>query len=223
MNTKLADILSKSFLFDKLSVREVCELLSPLDLTLKEYHKDEIIYSPTSFEMKVGFVISGECIAVKKHEGFDDIPLNSMVPGASFGVLTCFTNIKEYPTYIIAIKDSLVAFLSKESIIKLVKKNGTVALNILNFMGNRINFLNDKISSFSSPSIEIKLATFLLQEYRKNGDNIKISKVSLAKTLGTGRASVYRTIDKLKNEGIIECNAKFIKILNPLQLERISK
>lgn len=224
MKELLPSILKQSFLFDGLTDDEILNIISPLDIEISYLEKNRTIFSPDSYEMKVGFVIIGECVVVKKRSGFDDIPLSIIGKGGSFGILTCFTSQKEYPTYVISKIPSTIAFFKDDDIINLAKANTTIAFNVIKFLGNRIDFLNDKITAFSSPSVEMKLVTYLLSEFREHNSLIlEINKAGLAHKLGAGRASVYRAIQKLKDAKIITTETKKIIINDLPGLERMSR
>lgn len=224
MKKMLPSVLKQSFLFDGLTDNEILNIITPLEVEILHFEKNRTIFSPESYERKVGFVIIGECVVVKKRTGFDDIPLSIINIGGSFGILTCFTMHKEYPTYVISKQPSTVAFFKDDDIINLAKTNTTIAFNVIKFLGNRIDFLNDKITAFSSPSVEMKLVSYLLSEYREHNSLVlEINKAGLAHKLGAGRASVYRAIQKLKDAKIITTQTKKIIINDLTGLERMSR
>ena len=86
------------------------------------------------------------------------------------------------------------------------------------------SFLNKKIATFSSDTVEQKFSNFLLNESKMQDClslSLNISKI--ATTLNVGRASLYRAIDSLSESKIIELENKKIIISDLEGLERISK
>lgn len=97
-----------------------------------------------------------------------------------------------------------------------------ITANCFRFFCERIEFLNQKIHSLSCGSSNQKLVNFLLHEfYCENGKFLVRIKscVELASKLNVSRASLYRAMDALQEDGIISHNGKMIEItdINRLQ------
>ena len=72
------------------------------------------------------------------------------------------------------------------------------------FLTDRIRFLNWKIDLFSASTAQQKLRLYLLH-LRKEGSEVTVEPLArLGHTLGMGRASLYRVIEKLEGEGVIK-------------------
>ena len=96
-------------------------------------------------------------------------------------------------------------------------------MNVIKLMGQKISFLNKKISTFSPNNTRQKVANHLYYLSKKMGDNFKLNCQKTSSALNIGRASLYRSIDSLVAEGIVEYTTGIIKILDIDKLERISK
>jgi len=143
--------------------------------------------------------------------------------GSSFGI-TAILSEEAFPTVIYAKKRSSVAFITRDELLTLIDKFPAVALNIIKFQNDRIAFLNKKIETFSAGSVEERLACYLIGECQKNNSEIFcFNRKKSAEILGVGRASLYRALDSLVLDNIIEFDSKKIIIKNPLGLERIAK
>ena len=106
----------------------------------------------------------------------------------------------------------------------LVKNEPEIAINIIYFLGNRIAFLNDKISTFSSDNTEQKVAKFLVYEVQKNDSlTFAFNCKKTSEALNIGRASLYRAIDSLTQRGILTLENKIINISDLDGLERTTK
>ena len=221
---KLYDFLSELFLFRGIGDEEKKLLISKIKPETKSYQRTEKIYTPTDYDEKVGFVISGRC-EVRRPDSLDrHVTINTLNSGDPFGILTIFGDGEVFPTEIYATKSTSVLFIRKDDILTLIKQSGEVAINIITFMTTRINFLNKKIATFSASSVETKLANHILSRHQKSGAlefpfNCKQS----SEAISAGRASVYRALLSLENEGLIKHENKKIIILDFEGLERISK
>lgn len=187
------------------------------------FERGEIIYSPRSYQRKIGFVVSGECeVCREKHDG-GRVKLNTLSQGQSFGISTVFSS-EDFPTLIYATRRVEIVFITQGELEKLIDAIPAVALNIIKFQSDRITFLNKKIETFSAGSVEDKLACFILDEYRKFGErDLTLNRMKTADKLGVGRASLYRALDSLAEAGIIKLETKKIHIIDPISLERMRK
>ena len=200
------------------------DIVEKISLTKESFSKGSTIYSPVKYDKKIGFILSGECIVRKSKSTRSAIPLNYMYPFDSFGIVSVISECDEYPTEVIAKKDTEVLFINRDDFVFLVKSYGEIALNVAKFLTKKIVFLNDKISAFSADNVEQKLANYLLQLSNRTGKNeLVFKKTQCAKSLNIGRASLYRAIDSLLSRGLISTDDKMILINNRLGLERISK
>ena len=195
-----------------------------MDSEVYEFEANESIFSPDDFDFKVGFIVQGECTVEKLKADGSSIPLNKLTRGDSFGILTLFSKSKEFPTLVRASKKASVMFLSKETVLELIKKHPQVSLSIISFMSDRIEFLNRKIATFSADSVEEKFAVYLLNEAKAlNSASLTLNLSKTAKILNAGRASIYRAIDALEKLALIKLENKKIYITDLTRLERITK
>ena len=216
--------MQNAFLFKDVDLEECKSLLLKTDVEYKRYEKGDCIFSPKSFEEKIGIVVSGKCEVLRCRSEGDGIPLNILSVGDAFGVVAAFAGCAEFPTEIIAQRSTEIAFFTKESIYLLMEQNIRFSINIINFLANRIAFLNTKISSFSGDNVEQKLAKYILNEYKARNDVcIKFNKKHAAEALNSGRTSIYRALDGLASERIICLDEKSIIILDLEGLERKTK
>ena len=80
------------------------------------------------------------------------------------------------------------------------------------------------IATFSGSTVEMKLASHLLSRYQKSGTlEFPFNCKHCSEAISAGRASIYRALLVLENEGLIKHENKKIIILDLKGLERISK
>ena len=220
---KHSDFFKETFLFAGINDDILTSLLSEITVTEIKYQKGETIYAPTDYEKKIGFIYTGEC-QVGRHTSTAVIPLNLLKTYDSFGILTCFSQHDEFPTVITAKSAATVLFIYADDLQLLISRNSTVSLNLISFLTQKINFLNEKIAAFSGGSIEEKLANYILSLKKKhNSLEFEFNKKKSAEALNCGRASLYRAIDALRSANLITLADKKIIINDPEGLERITK
>ena len=215
------NFLSEIFLFKEIESKEFDEIVKSLSYEIRQYKAKEIIYSPDSYENKVGFVIKGECSVIKSKNNGASVPLNTLKPGDSFGIMAVLSKQKEFPTTILAKRNSTVLFLTMNDTLELIKSHSSVAMNAIAFLIDRIGFLNNKIATFASDGVESKLTNYLMLQYKKHGKlEFSFNAQKTAAELNVGRASLYRAMSSLNEEGIIQYESKKIIIADLSLLEK---
>lgn len=221
MDADFLDFLSRIFPFKNLKERTLNAIFSEIDYSVERFSRGDVIFSPSCFQKKVGFVISGECEVEKPTDGDDGISLNILSRYASFGILSVLSEGAEYPTRIKAKKSASVLFISGEDMLAVIKKYPTVSMNVISFLADRISFLNKKVSTFSERSTSKKLASYLLLKFKESGERVSVSRTRISSEIGVGRASLYRDLSTFEDKGLISLSAKEIIINCPEGLERI--
>lgn len=153
---------------------------------------------------KLGIVIKGR-LSVFSESG---TLLNQLQPGNMFGVSTVFTGYSSHITRISAAVNSTVLFLREEELAAVFAEDFSVNRSYLSFLTDRIRFLNGKIDLFSASTAGEKLRLYLLH-LRRDSPEVEVEPLArLGNTLGMGRASLYRSIEKLEEEGILSRNGR---------------
>ncbi len=224
MNNQYKIFLMNTFLFDGLSNDERMRLINILPVIKVQYFRGDVIYSPSGFERRIGFVYDGECAVTSPSSQDSQVTFNRLKAGASFGVTTLFSEKNEFPTVVLAKTNCSVLFIEFEQIQQLIEQNKQIALNIMRFMTNRIEFLNERIASFSAGTVERKLVAYILENIKRTDElEFCFNKKQCAEALGCGRASLYRALDILVSEELITLSKNKIIINDRTGLERKQK
>ena len=213
-----------TFLFTGLSDDEALTALQKITPVIKTFEKGECIYTQSIYERKVGFVIDGCCEVKRVHSDGTTLPLNSIMRYGSFGIVAVLSESSEYLSCVISKNKSSVAFINRDDLFLLIREHPCIALNVAKFLANRIVFLNDKVHTFSGTSVEKKLSNFLISRMKSTGLlEFELNRKRTAELISTGRASLYRALDALRDEGYITYDSKKIYINDPKGLERNSQ
>ncbi len=182
-------------------------------LEVKAFTNGDIIHSPTVSESRIGILIEGS--AKVRPFGCDDKTLlKAMKTGEIFGIANLYAEDSAFPSIIIADKAAKVMFINTEAF-KAFIENDTAALRCyLGFLSKKIVYLNKKISTFAASNAECKLALYLIENNSEGKFHSSLSMSELANTLGLGRASLYRALDKLVNSNLIKKDGSDIYIID---------
>ena len=191
-------MLSGCFLFKALDEIQKAEVFEKL--TIQIFQKGEAIYTQHHFQKSLGIVLEGEA-AVKKDKG---TLLNILKEGSCFGAAALFAPAEEYVTSIMAHKACKVVFISGEELAQLFRKYPDMALDYIAFLSGRIQFLNQKIDSFTTPSAEDAVWQWILAHVDEGGKAVATGGFArLARELSIGRATLYRCLTQLEQDGKI--------------------
>lgn len=127
----------------------------------------------------------------------------------------------------IALKDSIICLIEKESIRKLLINNGNFASEIIKWYCKNEKQLFTKIKSLGHKQMHGRLADTLLYLCNDSFDQEEIfsslSRKDIADFSGISTESTVRLMADLKNDGIIQIDGKHIKILDKARLMNVSK
>lgn len=198
------------FLLDGLRENEKSEIISSLPETVK-FKKGEIVYSPESFRRAIGFVKSGSVSAVTNNS--QQMVMKRIYAGSCFGAAAVFGTSDTYVSTVSAAEDAEICFITEETLVSLFEKHPVTAVNYIAFLSDRIRFLNKKLSVISCSDAENTVLKYLTLSADDNGYAvIPVSMTELAKMLGLGRASLYRSLDALEKRGSIIRENNKIKV-----------
>lgn len=165
------EFFANTFLFRNIPCEKIEALIK--DAVIERcFERGELIYACDSFEKMLGFVFEGECEVVSKNSR---VPLNTLLPYASFGITAIYSPENEFPTNVYAKRSSVVYFISRDSLMKMISESADISYNIIAFLIGRISFLNKKIATFSGENVECKLAAYLLNLYKRIGDSFDLN------------------------------------------------
>ncbi len=211
MEEEKLSVLEKCALFRGLDRKQICERLKKCAPVEQAFSLGDEIRTEEKGKQSFGILLSGSLTVYAAGEALT--PLNRLKEGSVFGVAALFgspganTHIRgEGAGVVLLIEETQAESLWEDRIIR---------RNLISFLTNRICFLNRKIASFTAKGAEGKLARHLSQCADENGACTVESYSLLAKELHLGRASLYRAMDKLEEEGFIRREKKVIRLLYP--------
>ena len=214
--------ISSIFLFNNCNFFEINKTFKIIEnLILREYGPATTILSDETEAIGIGIILSGNA-TINSDSKVSSTPLRTLSEGNIFGAASLFNNGR-YTTTVIAATKCKVAYIPLEVVTTLCKKNSVIAMNYIKFLSDRISFLNKKVSIFTKGSTEAKLAYYIAElcDAKNATAELDISYSKLAETLGIGRASLYRSLDKMCENRIIDRTSKSITVLDLEKLKSL--
>ena len=203
----LADI----FLFKGLENSQKEIIISKLKKPIK-FKKGECVYSKQNFPNAIGYIIKGEAYAVTNNQS--SLYMKSFSKGDCFGAAAVFSNDENFVSSITAKTDLTVPFISENGLKQIFMDYPQTALNYIEFLSDKIRFLNRRLGLLSSGKAEDTLLNYLQATADdKNEAKIPNNMTCLSKTLGISRASLYRCLENLEKGGLILKEKNIIKVI----------
>ncbi len=168
------------------------------ELTAFSYKSGEVIYGRQDFERALGIIIKGY-VTVYKDTECKNVILRELREGDTFGAAALFGG-ECYASVLKAKKSAVIAFIPQVMMRRLMEEDFEVAERYISFLSDKIRFLNAKLDLHTAPSACEKLLSYLSTVKKAEKVNIQ----HLSKELDMGRATLYRAIEKLEKEGLIE-------------------
>ena len=217
MNNTIPTLLESLFLFKNLDFESLDSKYNiSLCCQIKNYAAGEKILLTNADGEHFLAVVSCGKIRLTARIKQKEATLKYAGNGEVFGAASLLNNMA--PAESTAECDSEVILIPSSLILKLISDNSTAALNYLNFLSQKISFLNREIAIFAAGSAEDKLATHL---YLLSSASVNISvesMSSLASQLGISRASLYRAVENLTAVNAISYDGKNFTVLNRQKL-----
>ncbi len=159
------------------------------------FKKGEVIYSEKNYRQALAVLINGKAEARETSEGGT---LCAFSQGSVFAAAAVFCNKENFVSNIVAKTNCEILFISEEELMKIFTAYPKTAVNYIAFLNQKIRFLNQKISVYSSSSAEAKVLKYSSEH---SGEKCNFSFV--AETLKIGRTSLYRALDALEQKNLI--------------------
>jgi CRP/FNR family transcriptional regulator len=220
----IIQLISSIPLFQGLPKDQIDDL--SMIVTDQSFRKGEIIFSEGDEGTGFYVVITGRVKIFKlSFEGKEQI-LHIFGPGEIFGEVPVFTGA-HFPANAEIMEESRIFFFPRDSLIALIKKNPSLALNMLAILSKRLRRFTALIDDLSLKEVPGRLAAYLLylSEQQKGSKELelKITKGQLASLLGTIPETLSRILGKMASQGLIESDGPRIRILDPEALRELAE
>lgn len=224
---------SSNFIENKISVFSVLTtdemILLKKNYVCQDYKKGEIIFKEGDKPSGLICLSEGKVKVFKEGVGGREQIVRMARPIGFIGYRALFA--EEYHTATaVAIEDSIICTINKETIYKLLRSNSELCLSIIKAFATELGFSNNRTVTLTQKHIRGRLAEsliFLKDTYGFEDDNstikIYLSREDIANLSNMTTSNAIRTLSTFAGEGIIGIDGRKIKILDLSKLEKISE
>ena len=188
--------MDELFLFEGVADDQILQMCAMLGEP-KVFEKGDVIYGGERCGA-IGVLLSGggECVAQS-----GGVLMKVFEAGEVFGAASVFGG--GAASRITASTRSVVQFIDRETLLSWFTRFPQTSVNYIRFLSARVRFLNRKIALLTMDSAQARLMEYLTNQADEAGVVRIQNMTQLAKTIGVGRTSLYRSIDALCETGWI--------------------
>lgn len=207
LNSSL-NFLKKTRIFKDADEKILTSVLNTYGKSIS-YSKNDIVFSRETYSPVICIIIKGEARVSK-----GETVISHLKDGEIFGAAFLYNQSYEFENTVTALTPLKVVIIEKSGVDELIKCDSSISFNYISYLSERIGFLNSKIEGYTKPSAEEKLMLYL----QKNADinngkcEISVSMTELSHVLQISRASLYRVIEALEQQGKICRDGKKIYV-----------
>lgn len=220
----LISILSTCILFQSITKDDLQKLLTNISINKSVFYKNETIALEGDNCSSIGIILSGKIEVKKLFSSGKSVTITTLSKGNIFGEVIIFSDKNTYPSTLSCTENSTVLFISKNDIFNLCNINKVFLNNFMSLLSNKILMLNKKLKNLSYDTIRAKIASYLLDLYKKQKSKsliIPCSRKELADILGVPRPSLSRELINMKNDNLLEFNGRNVFINNIYLIEEL--
>ena len=160
----------------------------------------------------LGILVSGS-LRLERRLGEDRrLFLRGLEEGDCFGLLTVFSGRPAGDLILTARGPAEAVLIPAEVLRWSLRRNTGIAENYIGALTDLGWFLSDSIGALAAGSVRERLLRHLRGRCGVAG-TLTVSMTDLARQLGLGRASLYRAMDALEEEGVLERSGKQITLI----------
>ena len=186
------------------------KLLESYKARQKKYLKGELIFQEGSLPANYYQILEGEVKMCNFNNEGREFIQGIFYEKQSFGEPPLFLN-RAYPANAIAVSDCVIAVLSKNNYLDLVRDNPEIALSIIEHLAHRLHYKSVMAAEISSQEPEHRLLklidysiTFFKTDKEADGFRINLTRQQMADLTGLRVETVIRAIKALEKKGAIK-------------------
>lgn len=181
----------------------------------RSYEKDQVIHFQNECCQSMDLILSGRVVVQNLDSEGNVLTISIFQDGDVLGANLIFSSRNTYPMTVLAQSPVVILHLHQELILELCQMNRTFMIGLMKAISDKTLILTDKINAISMKTIRQCIIDFLRYESRIQKSQViqlSSSKKELAQRFGIQRSSLSRELNKMRQDGLIEFDAKTVTI-----------
>jgi CRP-like cAMP-binding protein len=219
MGDYMIDKIKDNILFKNLTQEDIELSLSCSNAKLKDYEKNQIIFSQMDPPKALYVLINGSVSVCKDTPDGRKYIVTNIEEGDIFGEVYVFLQKADYNYYVVANVNSTVLAIPKEYFFNTCDKScnahSLIIQNMLGILAGKAYYLNNKLQLLTSGSLRQKIAKYLMDNCNnKKYVKLTMNREQLSAYLNVTRPSLSRELIKMQEDGLIEVDRDMVKIID---------
>lgn len=189
------------------------------------YKKGQTLFVQGNHPFGLYCISSGNIKLTKSGNDGKETILRIVHSGDILGHRSLFTE-DNYSATATAMEDTVVCFIDKKFITAIMKKNPSIALNIINKLSRDMGSAEKKLTSLHQKNVRERLGELILSLKATHGVkekdrwriDLKLTREEMATMIGTANETLIRFMTEFKDAGIIEQEGKVLYIKDEEEL-----
>ena len=218
-----SEILCQSPIFRGISPEALERLFQQIHYQVKSYPKGDMVVNSGEICDRLLIIQEGSVKAEMTDYSGKTIKIEDMTAPWPLATAFLFGRENRFPVTVSATSDCQLVSIPKDEFVKLLQMNALILNNYLNTISTRAQFLSQKLKFLSFKTIKQKIAHYLLELAGDRLQTVEIaqSQGQLAEMFGVTRPSLARTLGEMCQEGLIETDRRYIKILDKNRMNQL--
>lgn len=222
--TSLRQVPIFSFLKDK-DLKTVAH-----EVTETRYDKGQYIFREGDPADSFHIIKSGSVKCVKSSAEGREAVLKVLLPGDLFCCEAAVFDGAQHPGCALTVSPVSLLKISKKAYFKLLKESPEASLEIIKYLGNRLNEAQETAKSFALERADQRIATLLVKLAERIGKpspagiliDIRLSRQDLADMTGLALETTIRMISKLTRKGLLGKSGRRLVIKDLKRLKTLA-
>lgn len=213
---KYKSLIEKSTLLGSISEHEINQCFNDGSFKISTYAKNNILHFSDEVCLKLEIILSGKVTVERIDESGNLMTIAEFLNDEILGGNLLFSNNPYYPMTIIAKQPTVILEINKERLLDIFSGNPIFLRRYLEFVADHTTILGDRIKHYVNRTIRECIMNYLEHEQQKQNSNqiqLPITKKALAERIGVQRTSLSRELAKMKKDGSIRYDSKFIELI----------
>lgn len=212
----MLDKIKDNVLFKGLGTKEIKDCLDSSGARIKEYDKNQIIFSQMDPPKSLYVLIEGSVMVCKDSPDGRRFIVTNIEEKDIFGEVFVFLKKAEYNHYVVCNVKSAVLEIPKEYFFSSNDKSSAahsvMIQNMLGILAQKAYFLNNKVQLLTSGTLRQKIIRYLLENCINGCVKLTMNREELSAFLNVARPSLSRELIHMQEDGLILADKDFIRI-----------
>ena len=189
-------VISECFLFKSVDCERLQDYLSLKWYDKRKYGKGAFIEQPNNH---IGILLKGQVDVQRLDLSGKRTIINRLNPMDVFGMVDLFLSDTCAYNHLVSYGEATVAYLNGQTLLEWFQKDPVLLKNYMVHVHSRIRFLNQRIECFTYSDFDERVAHHM---FIAGNHNFNMSET--AEFLGMSRASLYRSIARIKKRTLTD-------------------